>query len=119
MPSGACNLLSKGCSILTDSELQFDGALWSRLIDKWHLGALRLLDFSSFAILFAVIRPWLARWLTIAPLLLLGKVSLEVFCQAPSSCPAGCKPSYGYLNTPAAQAVYREFAFGPAVGDNK
>ncbi len=24
-----------------------------------------------------------------------------------------------YLNTPAVQAVYREFGFGPAVGDNK
>jgi ABC-type molybdate transport system substrate-binding protein len=24
-----------------------------------------------------------------------------------------------YLNTPAAQAIYREFGFGPAVGDNK
>jgi hypothetical protein len=24
-----------------------------------------------------------------------------------------------YLNTPAAQAVYREFGFGPAEGDNK
>lgn len=59
--------------------VQFD-ALWSGLIDKWHLGALRLLDFSSFAILFAVSRPWLARWFTISPLLLLGKASLEVFC---------------------------------------
>jgi hypothetical protein len=60
--------------------VQFDGELWSRLINKWHLGALRLLDFSSFAILFAVSRPWLARWFTISPLLLLGKASLEVFC---------------------------------------
>jgi hypothetical protein len=60
--------------------VQFDGKLWSGLIDKWHLGALRLLDFSSFAILFAVTRPWLARWFTISPLLLLGKASLEVFC---------------------------------------
>jgi hypothetical protein len=31
--------------------VQFDGELWSGLIDKWHLGALRLVDFSSFAIL--------------------------------------------------------------------
>jgi OpgC protein len=60
--------------------VQFDGELWSGLINKWHLGALRLLDFSSFAILFAVSRPWLARWLTISPLLLLGKASLGVFC---------------------------------------
>lgn len=60
--------------------VQFDGALWLGLIDKWHLGALRLLNFSSLAILFAVSRSWLARWLTIAPLVALGKASLEVFC---------------------------------------
>jgi hypothetical protein len=57
-----------------------DGAVWSGFIDKWHLGPLRLLDFSSFAILFAVSRAWLARWLTISPLVSLGKASLEVFC---------------------------------------
>jgi hypothetical protein len=60
--------------------VQFNGWLWTGLIDKWHLGALRLLDFSSFAILFAVSRSWLARWLTISPLVSLGKASLEVFC---------------------------------------
>ena len=60
--------------------IQFDGALWLGLIDKWHLGTLRLLNFSSLAILFAVSRSWLARWLTIAPLVALGKASLEVFC---------------------------------------
>jgi hypothetical protein len=60
--------------------VQFYGELWSGLVDKWHLGTLRLLDFSSFAILFAAGRPWLARWFTISPLLLLGKASLEVFC---------------------------------------
>ena len=60
--------------------MHFAGALWSGLIDKWHLGALRLLDFSSLAILFAVSRSWLARWLTISPLVSLGKASLEVFC---------------------------------------
>ena len=43
-------------------------------------GALRLLDFSSLAILFVVSRSWLARWLTISPLVVLGKASLEVFC---------------------------------------
>jgi hypothetical protein len=60
--------------------IQVDGALWSQLIDKWHLGALRLLDFSSIAILFVVSRSWLARWLTLPPLVSLGKASLEVFC---------------------------------------
>jgi hypothetical protein len=56
--------------------VQFDGELCARLIDKWH----RLLDSSSVAILFAVSRLWLARWFTISPLLLLRKASLEVFC---------------------------------------
>jgi hypothetical protein len=60
--------------------VQLDEAPWSGFIDKWHLGALRLLDFASLAILFAVSRSWLARWLTIAPLVALGKASLEVFC---------------------------------------
>jgi hypothetical protein len=60
--------------------IDVDGARWFRFIDKWHLGAFRLLDFSSLAILFAVSRSWLARWLTIAPLVALGKASLEVFC---------------------------------------
>jgi hypothetical protein len=60
--------------------VQLDGVPWSGFIDKWHLGALRLLDFSSLAILFVVSRSWLARWLTIAPLVALGKASLEVFC---------------------------------------
>src|ERR1700686_1901426 len=59
---------------------RLDGLPWLGFIDKWHLGALRLLDFSSLAILFAVSRSWLARWLTIAPLVSLGKASLEVFC---------------------------------------
>ena len=60
--------------------VHFGGALWLGLIDKWHLGTLRLLDFSSLAIVFAVSRSWLARWLTISPLVSLGKASLEVFC---------------------------------------
>jgi hypothetical protein len=60
--------------------IHFDGAFRSGLIDKWHLGGLRLLDFSSLAVLFAVSRSWLARWLTISPLVTLGKASLEVFC---------------------------------------
>jgi len=59
---------------------QLDGLTRAGFIDKWHLGALRLLDFSSLAILFVVSRSWLARWLTISPLVVLGKASLEVFC---------------------------------------
>src|SRR6266403_3183460 len=62
------------------AHVQLNGALWSGLIDKWHLGAVRVLDFSCFAILFAAGRLWLARWLTIPPLVVLGKASLQVFC---------------------------------------
>ena len=43
-------------------------------------GALRVLDFTSFTILFAAGRSWLARWIAIPPLVLLGKASLQVFC---------------------------------------
>jgi len=74
--------------------LRLDRELWFGFINKWHLGALRLLDFSSFAILFAVSRPWLARWFTISPLLLLGKASLEVFLCASAAllrCSFFCK----------------------------
>jgi hypothetical protein len=60
--------------------VRFDGTLWSGLVDKWHLGALRMADFASLAILFAAGRSWLARWISIAPLMLLGKASLQVFC---------------------------------------
>src|SRR5260370_15760924 len=59
--------------------VQCHGALWSGVVDKWHLGALRVLDFTSFAILFAAGRSWLARWITIPPFVLLGKASLQVF----------------------------------------
>jgi hypothetical protein len=60
--------------------VQFDTALWSALIDKWSLGALRLLNFSSFALLFAVTQTRLAHWITVPTLVSLGKASLEVFC---------------------------------------
>jgi hypothetical protein len=45
-------------------------------------GALRMLDLSSLAILFAASRSWLARWLTVSPLVSLGGASLQVFCAA-------------------------------------
>lgn len=53
---------------------------WALVTDKWHLGALRLLNFACFALLFSAIQPWLAKRLTKGPLVLIGRASLEVFC---------------------------------------
>jgi hypothetical protein len=53
---------------------------WPRLLDKWSLGALRLLDFSALAFLFTAGRSFLARYLTLPPLVAFGQASLEVFC---------------------------------------
>lgn len=53
---------------------------WEPLIDKWHLGPVRLLDFSSWAILFAAMRTRTVNWLGRGPLVTFGQASLEVFC---------------------------------------
>jgi hypothetical protein len=50
------------------------------LFDKWQLGILRLLNFAVIAVLFTAVRPYIARKLDWAPLVMLGKSSLEVFC---------------------------------------
>lgn len=55
------------------------GPAWL-LFDKWHLGVLRVINFSALAILFAAARPHIARWLAVEPLVVLGQSSLEVFC---------------------------------------
>jgi hypothetical protein len=50
------------------------------LFDKWQLGILRLLNFAVLAVLFTAVRPYIVRKLDWAPLVLLGRSSLEVFC---------------------------------------
>jgi hypothetical protein len=55
------------------------GSTWI-LFDKWQLGGVRLLNFAALGVLFALFRPYLARWLVRTPLVLLGKSSLEAFC---------------------------------------
>ena len=51
------------------------------LFDKWGLGPLRVLNFASVAVLLLAAGPWLARHLPrLAPLELLGRQSLAVFC---------------------------------------
>lgn len=53
---------------------------WAVLTDKWHLGALRLLNFTCLAILFSTVQPWLSKRTRNGPLVMLGQSSLEVFC---------------------------------------
>ena len=48
--------------------------------DKWHLGALRLLDFAALATLVVYARATLAQWAERSLLATLGKASLTVFC---------------------------------------
>jgi len=52
---------------------------WSVLFDKWHLGAIRLIDFAAIATLLirfqSVVKP-----LAVRPLVLMGQASLQVFC---------------------------------------
>jgi hypothetical protein len=52
---------------------------WSVLFDKWHLGAIRLIDFAAIAALLirfqSAVKP-----LAVRPLVLLGQASLQVFC---------------------------------------
>jgi hypothetical protein len=54
------------------------GALWM-LFDKWQLGPLRMLNFGALVVLVTAARPYMARWLAIEPLVVLGQSSLEVF----------------------------------------
>jgi hypothetical protein len=57
-------------------------------VDKWHLGVLRLIDFSAVALLLIRARSYLAP-LSIRPLVLLGQSSLQVFCTHLFFCFAG------------------------------
>ena len=58
----------------------WNAAPWAPLIDKWHLGPLRILNFTALVILFATVQPATVRWLGRGPAVLLGRASLEVFC---------------------------------------
>jgi hypothetical protein len=58
------------------------------LFDKWHLGPLRLLDFTAVAMLLIVTQKmW--KPLTVGPLVLMGQSSLQVFCVHLLCCFAG------------------------------
>ena len=47
--------------------------------DKWHLGGVRLIDFSAFAILLIRAQSFM-KTLAVKPLVMLGQSSLQVFC---------------------------------------
>ena len=53
---------------------------WLPFTDKWRLGVVRLCNFMALGILFSASQKFLARWFAVAPLVTLGKASLEVFC---------------------------------------
>jgi hypothetical protein len=59
-----------------------------KYFDKWHLGVVRLLDFSAIAVILIRARSCL-RSLSIRPLILLGQSSLQVFCTHVFFCFAG------------------------------
>jgi len=52
---------------------------WEVNFDKWHLGGVRLLDFSAFAILLIRAQSFV-KTLAVRPLVMLGQSSLQVFC---------------------------------------
>jgi hypothetical protein len=69
-----------------DHGLEMDASAF--LIDKWHLGLLRLLDFAAVGALLVVWQRAL-KPLTVWPLVLMGQSSLQVFCVHLLFCFAG------------------------------
>jgi len=54
--------------------------LIAHALDKWHLGALRIVDFTALLVLVIAARRTIAQWAQRSVLATLGKVSLTVFC---------------------------------------
>jgi hypothetical protein len=57
----------------------FELGSYEMYFDKWHLGLVRLIDFSAVGVLLIGARSYL-KPLSIRPLVLLGRSSLQVFC---------------------------------------
>ncbi len=55
------------------------GPEFARAVDKWQLGALRILDFAALAVLFMAVRPRVAAWAKRSPMTFLGRRPLPVF----------------------------------------
>ena len=58
------------------------------VVDKWHMGAARLIDFAAITIILLRLRRFLTA-LAVRPLVLLGQSSLQVFCAHLLFCFAG------------------------------
>jgi hypothetical protein len=57
-----------------------DPNVYGWLIDKWHLGPARVIDFSAIAIILVRFGARIAALPFVRPLALLGQASIEVFC---------------------------------------
>lgn len=66
-----------------------DPNLLGWLIDKWHLGPARVINFSAIAILLVQYGSRIARLKLFTPLAALGQASIEVFCVHVICCLAG------------------------------
>jgi hypothetical protein len=66
-----------------------DANLLGWLIDKWHLGSARVINFAAVTIVLVHFGSRLASLKIFAPLALLGQASLEVFCVHVLCCIAG------------------------------
>ncbi len=81
------------------------GPAWV-LFDKWQLGIVRLVNFVSLGILFVRFRAPIARYFAVAPLVLLGKASLEVFSSHVVFCFAALSLVGDGLSASRAQQVW-------------
>ena len=63
--------------------------IYGWLIDKWHLGAARVIDFSALTIFVVRFGHWIASWRILQPLAMLGRASIEVFSMHVLCCLAG------------------------------
>jgi hypothetical protein len=50
------------------------------LLDKWQIGALRMVNLTAFVCLFYSVRKYVGRIVSREPLITLGKAAMEVFC---------------------------------------
>jgi hypothetical protein len=66
----------------------FELGSYEPYFDKWHLGVVRLIDFSAVAVVLIRLRSYLQP-LAVRPLVLLGQSSLQVFCTHLFFCFAG------------------------------
>lgn len=66
----------------------FELGPWEFLFDKWHLGPIRMLDFTAVADLLILSQP-ITKTAAMRPLVLLGQSSLQVFCVHLLFCFAG------------------------------